>query len=131
MLANKKENGAKTIFKAASSLTKSSVNPQEKMFKMQIKEKMRQKAAAEAMKKASEISLSSSVSALTKENKLSSANHPTPQREAPPQQKPVSPMDTYEISDREDSESDYDSDEERTPSPKKRVSAYSYFSACT
>lgn len=89
---------------------------------MQIKEKMRQKAAAEALKKANAMTSSINSSSATDAYKQHSSNstRETPQKKASAHPKALSPMDTYEISDREDSDSDY-SDEDKTPSPKKRI----------
>ena len=100
-------------------------NAEDKMIKMQIKEKMRQKAAAQALKKANASSSSAAPSSVHKLHKKSSNDNvrPTPQRNATPSKPTIlSPMDTYEISDREDSDSDYDSEDDKSPSPKKRVS---------
>lgn len=81
----------------------------------QIKEDMRKKA--EAQKKASTISSSLPKSA----KKIPGSIRKTPQTKGQSQaRKVLSPMDTYEISDKEDSDSDMESESE-DDKPKKRV----------
>lgn len=123
MSATKKAHTMKTQVKSELPPQKTKVqNTEDKMIKMQIKEKMRQKAAAEALKKANAMTSSINSSSATDAYKQHSSNstRETPQKKASAHPKALSPMDTYEISDREDSDSDY-SDEDKTPSPKKRV----------
>jgi len=130
MSASKMPHTMKSSFKPALSVTNhQSQSTEDKRIKMQIKEKMRQKAAAEALKKAPTVSSATKSTSGKLFHKNSSNDiRPTPQRLAAPQQKVLSPMDTYEISDREDtdSESESESDEDKSPSPKKRVSLRCY-----